>query len=279
MGNFFDNVTQVWVKLTGRKFDPKDYPWLDAPHGATDKIGDTYIDALESSGLTREEDIPDSGLLQSVNELQLNPTLNPVIKEFYEHTSRYDFKMTAKWNGLFKPFGWLLVVLFSKRLQQLNMPMSNKMAEKGITSHIIKLRKAGKTVWTIWYRKYTSNNQVIFSGIYGACLHPDFNHPLLRVIFPLPNGNAIVMLDHEVKKDGSLLFRSGGKRFGQTGFYFTLKNKKGQHYVRYVRSMHERLHVRARGDELTATHQFNFSRLRFITLHYQMSKKPTSMGN
>ncbi len=276
MANFFDNVTQVWVKLTGRKFDPAQYPWLDAPSGATDKIGDTYIDALEATGLIREEDVPGSGLLTSVEELDLDDQLHSDIRDFYEHTSNYDFQMTARWNGLFKPFGWLLVVMFSKRLQQLNMPMSNKMASKGITSHIIKLRRAGEVIWTIWYRKYTANNQVIFSGIYGACSHPEFNHPLLRVIFPLPNGNAIVMLDHKVDEKGHLEFSSGGKRFGQTGFYFTLKDKKGKHHVRYVRAMHEHLSVAPHPDHgLVATHRFNFMGLRFITLNYRMKLKGT----
>jgi hypothetical protein len=44
------------------------------------------------------------------------------VKQFYEQTSEYELDAWSEWCGLFRPFGRTLAVLFSRRLQQLNVP-------------------------------------------------------------------------------------------------------------------------------------------------------------
>jgi len=197
--------------------------------------------------------------------------IRPEIIDFYERTSNYDFEFWSEWCGFFQPFGWLLSVLFSKRLQQLNLPLSSMDSSKGINSQILKLKSNNKTRWTIWYRTLKSNKRVIYSGIYTTCNPPSYRTPLLKVIFPLPNGNASVMMTKKINPDGSLLLSSDGKVFGQNGFYFYLKDKKGRHWGKYVKSMHEWIKVYV-DDENTirADHNLNFYGLRFLNLHYKM---------
>ena len=93
-------------------------------------------------------------------------------------------------------------------------------------------------------------------------------------MFPLPNGNASVVMTEKVEKDGSLLLCSDGKKFSDNGFYFTLTNGKGKYWARFVKSMHE--WIRVYEDEenvLRADHNLNFYGIRFLNLHYRMNKK------
>jgi hypothetical protein len=147
-------------------------------------------------------------------------------------------------------------------------------SSKGINSQIIKLKKNNKAIWTIWYRTLKSNNRVIYSGVYTTCSPSHYLTPLLKVVFPLPNGNASVIMTRKVEEDGSLLLSSDGKGFGEHGFYFYLTDKKGTHWAKCVRAMHEWIRVYMNEDKvLRADHNLNFYGIRFLNLHYKMTKK------
>lgn len=276
-----DKITQVWVKVTGRKIKPSDHEWLIGPVGGEDIIKDKFIYELaERENLEVRKNEPNSGLLDSIEQIgvtnQEKLKLNEKVSDFYENTSNYDFEIWSEWKGIFKPFGRLLNLLFSKRLQQLNLPLNSIDSAKGIKSEIIKLidKKTNKTKWTIWYRIIKSNNDVIYSGVYTTCQNPNYQAPLLKVVFPLPNGNASVVMTKKIKEDGSLLLISDGKKFGDNGFYFTLTNKKGEYWARFVKSMHEWIHVYEDEEQvLRADHNLEFYGFRFLNLHYKMNKK------
>ena len=276
-----DKITQLWVKATGRKINPTTHSWLMGPIGATNIIKDTFIYNLaEKENLEVQDSIPDSGLLESIEEIgiqdQEKALLNKKVIDFYENTSNYDFEVWSEWKGIFKPFGKLLHIIFSKRLQQLNLPLNSLETAKGLKSQIIKLKdkKTNNTKWTIWYRIIKSTNNVIYSGVYTTCKNPNYKTPLLKVIFPLPNGNASVVMKKTVEKDGSLLLSSDGNNFGDNGFYFTLTNHKGKYWAKYVKSMYEWIRVYEDSERvLRADHILNFYGLRFLNLHYKMTKK------
>ncbi|AKA34803.1 hypothetical protein [Flagellimonas lutaonensis] len=276
-----DKITQVWVKTTGRRIDAKDFAWLIGPVGDTDIIKDTFVTKLaKEENLEICKNLPASGLLEQIEELGLTDEemrrLNPRVADFYENTSEYEFEMWSEWKGFFKPFGKILSSVFSKRLQQLNLPLKAIDTAKGLKSEIIKLKckETQKTKWTIWYRIIKSTDDVIYSGIYTTCKNPNHKTPLLKVIFPLPNGNASVVMKKNIEEDGALLLSSDGKKFGDNGFYFTLTDHKGNYWARFVKSMHE--WIRVYEDEeniLRADHHLNFYGFRFLDLHYKMTKK------
>ena len=276
-----DKITQIWVKISGKRINPDDFKWLIGPIGNTDIIKDKFIFELaEKENLEIQKNLPNSGLLKKMEQIGISDQdknrLNDKVADFYENTSNYDFEVWSEWKGIFKPFGKLLYLLFSKRLQQLNLPLNSIDTAKGLKSEIIKLKdKQTKEIkWTIWYRIIKSTNDVIYSGIYTTCKNPNYETPLLKVVFPLPNGNASVVMTQKVEKDGSLLLCSDGKKFGDNGFYFTLTNKKGEYWARFVKSMHE--WIRVYEDEenvLRADHNLNFYGIRFLNLHYRMNKK------
>ena len=276
-----DKITQIWVKTTGKKINPKEHKWLIGPIGNTDIIKDKFIFELaEKENLNIHRNIPNSGLLESMEEIGISEQekllLNDKVSDFYENTSNYDIEIWSERKGFFKPFGKVLSILFSKRLQQLNLPLNSMDAAKGMKSEIIKLKEkdTNETKWTIWYRIIKKTNNVIYSGIYTNCQNPNYDKPLLKVIFPLPNGNASVVMTKKIEKDGSLILSSDGKKFGDNGFYFTLTNNKGEYWARFVKSMHEWIHVYVDDENiLRADHNLNFYGFRFLDLHYKMTRK------
>ena len=278
---FQDKITQSWVKLTGRRIDPSEYEWLIGPIGDTDIIKDKFFLKLaEDENLHISRNQPNYGLLENIEQIGITgnkkKVLNVQVIDFYENTSNYNFEVWSEWKGIFKPFGGLLYLFFSKRLQQLNLPLSSIDSAKGLKSEIIKLKhkQTDETKWTIWYRIIKATNDVIYSGVYTTCKNPNYKKPLLKVVFPLPNGNASVVMTETVTEDGSLILSSDGKKFGDNGFYFTLTDGKGKYWARFIKSMHEWIKVYVDDENiLRADHNLNFYGFRFLNLHYKMSKK------
>src|SRR2546423_11922051 len=246
VGYLQDWITQVWVKATGRRIDPIKDSWLIGPIGDTRLIKDKFIHALaKKNDLSIIENPVNGGLIETFDDLGLSEEdkilLHPKVVHFYEQTSKYNFEIWSEWCGIFRPFGWLLSIIFSKRLQQLNLPLKPLDSARGLQSNLIMLidRTTNKVKWTVWYRTLKSTNNVSYSGIYTTCEIPNQTGKFLKVIFPLPNGNASVIMKKEISKNGALKLSSDGKRFGDNGFYFTLTNSNGKYWGRFVKSMHE----------------------------------------
>jgi hypothetical protein len=197
----------------------------------------------------------------------------PVVADFYERTSEYELDAWSEWHGLFKPFGIALAVIFSRRLQQLNIPLSPLDSSKGMTSRVIQMwdRQTGKLVQTAWVRELLATRHVIYAGSYSVCNVPGHPSPCVKVVFPLPNGNAIVLMRPEFHSDGSFSITSSGRRFGDPGFYFTVAGEGGSIWARYVRRFEEKITVyAAERDTARADHVLWFFGKEFLRLHYRM---------
>ena len=97
--------------------------------------------------------------------------------------------------------------------------------------------------------------------------------PCVKTVFPLPNGNAIVLLRPESRADGSLVLVSAGRRFGDPGFYFTVHRPDRSVTARYLRSFRERIHVfAADGRGVRADHTMSLWGCQCLHLHYRMRR-------
>ena len=93
----------------------------------------------------------------------------------------------------------------------------------------------------------------------------------MKVVFPLPNGYAMVLMRPVAQADGSLLLVSRGSGFGDAGFYFLVRAPDGRAWVRYVRTFHETIHVVLDADgALRTDHDFHIWRRRFLRLRYDV---------
>jgi len=276
-GYLADYVTQLWVRATGRRIRLADHPWLDGPIGKTLVIGrEFFVEYAKEHGLEVVRN-GTRGLIRDFGELStagndLSAVAAPV-KHFYERTSEYELDAWSEWSGVFKPFGAALAVIFSRRLQQMNVPLSGLDTSEGMTSEIIQLRdpRSGSVVQTAWIRELVGTKNIIYAGGYSVCSAPGHASPCVKVVFPLPNGNAIVIMKAEAHGDGSLSVTSSGDRFGDPGFYLTVHKGDGSASVRYVRTMRESIHVYDAGaGTVRGDHVLRLWGAQFLRLHYRL---------
>lgn len=277
-GYVTDWFTQRWVQFTGRQVSIASEPWLAGPIAPTNGISPDYFASLASSeGLRLHMPNGAAGVIPSFTTLRgaaFEPsTVHPSVAHFYEHTAAYELDAWAEWCGFFRPFGWLLAVLFSRRLQQLNVPLSGLDTARGLSSEVLQFIEpaTGLPRHTAWYRRLHGTGNVLYAGFYSVCSLPGRADPCVKVVFPLPNGNAIVIMRTESRPDGSFVVTSAGERFGDPGFYFTVHGDSGIVWARYVRALRESIHVfPAERGLLRADHVLTYVGATFLRLHYRM---------
>ncbi len=279
MQKFQDWFTQQWAILWGRKIDPEDFTWLIGPFGNLTGIGDDFINQLaEKENLVIERDKKSQGLIPSVRMLNLSDSELSVLSQevigFYEHTADYNLYFRVQWNPFFRLFGILVNNLFSNRINQLNIPTRNVKNTETIKSEIITLSdpESREVKYTIWLRKFTSTNQVLYSGIYGVCNLPS-GKTCIKAVFPLPKGNATVIMTPRTGKNGELILDSSGKKFGDAGFYFVLHDSKGNYWSQYIRSFRDQLAIGLENDHLSAEQTLTLWHQKVLRFSYKIAGK------
>lgn len=282
-GYLTDYITQRWVRLTGRRVELAQQPWLMGPVATARGIGPKFFEELayrEGLDLRRGGPNDERGLIADFDALaspDFSPNqVHPTVIDFYRRTSAYELDAWAEWCGVFRPFGRLLGKLFSRRLQQLNVPLSALDTSRGVTSEVVQLidRSTGDTRHTAWVRELLGTGNVLYAGDYSLAVVPGRDGRCVKVVFPLPNGNAIVLMRPEAHADGSLSIVSAGKKFGDPGFYFTVRDRSGRVWARYVRAMQEWIRVfPAEGGDVRADHTLKLWGATFLRLHYRLRAK------
>jgi hypothetical protein len=278
-GYLNDWITQRWVEHTGRRIVLQETTWLDGPTAPTSGIGEAFFeDWALTQGLEIEKGGRSAGILPDFSALR-GRTLVPSevdanVADFYEQTAAYELDAWAEWRGFFRPFGWLLAVIFSRRLQQLNVPLSGLDTSRGMTNDILLFRnRSGDLCQTAWFRRLHGSGNILYAGFYSICRVPGHPDPCVKVVFPLPNGNAIVIMHAECQPDRSFRITSSGNEFGEPGFYFTVNAAPGFVWARYVRAMRESIRVySAENETVRADHSLHLWGITFLNLHYRMRK-------
>jgi hypothetical protein len=282
---FQDWFTQQWAIFWGKRIEPEAVPWLMGPFGKSGAIADDFVDKIAGKeGLIIERNAASHGLVFSITELKLSDTegarLSQAVIDFYEKTSLYQLNFSVEWNPLFKIFGRLVTYLFSNRIKQLNIPTNNIERSKQINSEIITLSdpKSGKVKYTVWYRTFKSTGQVLYSGVYSTCILPS-GKACIKAVFPLPNGNATVIMSPSVGRNGELCLDSSGQKFGDSGFYFLLTDSKGNVWSHYIRSFRDQLNVCCHEGNVIAEQTLTLWRWRVLRFNYEIHHEETTSQN
>ena len=203
-------------------------------------------------------------------------SVHPEVRRFYERTTEYEFDV---WNHApltSRLVLWLIVNTVSRWMDQLNFPVTGLEMSLGMNSNVIQLRKkgGGGVAYTCWLRKFVETGRVLYAGFYTHERPPGHTGPCVKVVFPLPRGNATVILRPEVGPDASLRLVSRGGRFGEPGFYRMLEVAPGHRRVRYLRTLHElfEVYVDPRG-VLRCNHHVKFMGFTVLKLHYKMTRR------
>ena len=209
----------LWVRLTGRLVCKSDAPWLVGPLGGRERIGTgIYERVAQAEGLLIRTP-PHAGLLENFNVLR-GPNFNPDavhsdIRHFYEHAAEYQLDVWSEVSLTGRFFLWLLVEFISRRMDQLNFPISSLEVAKGMTSEVVQLvdPTSSRIVNTGWLRRLKSSGRVIYAGLYSATQMPDEAGPCVKVTFPC-RGSANVYLVPVAHPDGSFGLCLPGRLLG-----------------------------------------------------------------
>jgi hypothetical protein len=261
-GYVIDWATQLWVRATGRRFELAGTPWLDAPVGATRRVGFAWLGA----------DPPRArGLIASFDALA-SETFDPSavsaeVRRFYTETSAYRMDLWARWSFFAGIGARAIRAAHAQHLDQLRLPIDVMEAATGVTSDLYEVD--GESAWL---RRYQDSNRVIYAGVYSVC-RPEGQPPLVRVAFPLPNGNVIVLLRPENAPDGALRLVSKGRRFGEPGMYLTVTQGSGAVSARRTPIAEMFTVFDGTGGELRTDHLLWMYGYRLAHLHYRIERK------
>ena len=266
----------IWI--FGRARTRESVPWVIGPIGGK-TIGDaTYREVCADEGLSIERNAQNAGLIPSFEQLRSSSfdpdKVRPQIREFYEHTASFAMDV---WSQSFFPANlgmWLLVKTISRQVNQLNFPLSPLDTARGMVSEIISMRRPdGNVRYTGWFRTLAQDQAVLYTGFYMTETSPTLGVPCVKVVFPMPNGNATVVLKPEATADGSLILDSSGRTFGDAGFYRMQKAGGDKLRVWHVKTLKE--HFRVFVDEagiLRCDHTVRFMGMPVLSLHYKIFK-------
>jgi hypothetical protein len=274
---FLESGIKIWVRTSGKRMREADAPWLRCPLGERGRIGTGIYERI-----AREENLqmkvpPGAGLIPDFDALRgpsFNPeAIHPAIRHFYEHAAAYQLEVWTEVALLGRLFLWLLVEFISRRMDQLNFPISSLEVAKGMSSEVVQLIEpaSGRIVYTGWLRRLKSSGHVIYAGLYSTVQVPGEPNPCVKVTFPC-DGSANVYLCPVAHPDGSFGLDSSGSSWGRSGFYRIAGSGTDHRRVRYVKTLHELFHVYVDGEGILRTeHTISFLGLTIIRLHYKMS--------
>lgn len=279
-GKLLSYAIQLWLYATGTRVDLNKDKWLQSPMGDAGKIGaDFYHRFATKEHLLCTIDANNSGLIPNFDALNGQgfnaQTVQATIGDFYEHTADYQLEVWSQWFGIIAPFAKVLISSVSRQIEQLNIPLQPLETSRGMSSQIISLTNpiTQKQVYACWLRKTRLSNQVVYAGFYSICQPPLHNNPCVKVVFPLPNGNATILLYPQRQADGSFKLLSEGKRIGETGYYRVHNLGNNRVAVRFI-PLKECIHVYTDAEAVLRTnHTFTFWGKKFLELHYKITPK------
>ena len=267
-----------WVRTTGKRIAKSDAPWLDCPMGRPGRIGAEFYTYLAERERLQVRPAPDAGLLSDFGQLKgsgFDPAgIRPEIRDFYEHTSSYRLEAWSEAPIPTRLFLWALTKFVSRRMDQLNFPVSSLELAGGMTSEVLPMVDAdGERHYTGWLRRVAASDRVIYTGLYSVQRPVGYPDPCVKVSFPVPNGSSTVFLRPEAQPDGSFKLISSGSRFGEPGFYRMVEVDAAHWRVRYIRTLREFFHVYVdQHGTLRTNHTVRFLGLTPLRLHYKLER-------
>jgi hypothetical protein len=114
------------------------------------------------------------GLLQDLTDVLGGAPIHSAVAAFYERTSEYHMDCWSEWSSVFRPFGRLLALMFSRRLEQLNMPLAGLDTHRGISSRVLVMRTPQGHLQTGWVRQLLASKRTLYAGSYSTCWVPGY---------------------------------------------------------------------------------------------------------
>ena len=240
-------------------------------------VGADYVEQLAKvRGGTFRRNPPDVGILASLDALA-GPTfdpgrVHPLIREFYEHTSRFRLSIVPEWRRWMKPAYEIFKRVVAQPLGQAAIPSNIEEAQRGMVSTIDTIALDGGEEIDIrgWIRTFADSGKPIYVGIYTSFRHDDRGY--VSVGFPIPGANftATLLPRNAGEHDFELTSRT---ELPFPGHYLSsVDSERDALTVLKLLSFQERIFVYVADGELRTEHSFSLAGQRFLTLHYEIER-------
>ena len=275
------------VSLLAERVKAEDVPFVVPLASQTSYVGTGYVRSLaQVLGGTYTPDVADIGIVASLDELagpSFDPAgTDPLVREFYEHTTRFALDIVPEWRLWVRPGYLLYRTLLARPLGQANVPMSQREAQHGVRSRIDTITSVDGTPGAAdpvavrgWIRSRADTGEPIYVGIYTTYRHEDRGY--VSVGFPLPQASFTATLLPRARPgagNGQGLVLDSRSELDQPGHYLTyIDAQTAELTTAAVRGFAERLDVYVEAGELRAEHAFWVFGFPFLVLHYRMHRK------
>ena len=273
------------VSLLAERVKAADVPFVVPLASQTRYVGTGYVRSLaQVLGGTYTPDVADIGIVASLDELagpSFDPAgIDPLVREFYEHTTRFALDIVPQWRLWVRPGYLLYRTLLARPLGQASVPMSQREAQHGVRSRIDTITGADDAIAVRgWIRSFADTDEPIYVGIYTTYRHEGRGY--VSVGFPLPQASFTATLAPQARPgagNGQGLVLDSRSQLDQPGHYLTYIDAQTAELTTVaVRGFAERLDVYVEAGQgttqLRAEHAFWVFGLPFLVLHYRMHRK------
>jgi hypothetical protein len=267
------------VTLLAERVSADELPFVVPREARSRYVGTGYVqDLAETLGGTYVGDAPDVGIVSSLSELsgpEFDPaTVDPLVREFYEHTTRFRLDIVPELRLWVRPGYLLYRSVVARPLGQANVPMNQRDTARGVRSRIDTISLPGDDVISVrgWIRSYADTDEPIYVGIYTTYRHDGRGY--VSVGFPVPQGSFTATLAPRPRDGGGLVLTSRSD-LDHPGHYLTyIDPATGELTALAVHGFAEQLDVYVEHGQLRAEHAFSVFGLPFLVLHYRMYRKP-----
>ena len=240
-------------------------------------VGADYVEQLAKvRGGTFRRNPPDVGILASLDSLD-GPTfdpgrVHPLIREFYEHTSRFRLSIIPEWRRWMKPGYEVFKRLVAQPLGQAAIPSNIEEAQRGMVSTIdtIALNDNDEIDIRGWVRTFADSGKPIYVGIYTSFRHDDRGY--VSVGFPIPSANFTATLLPCNVGEHDLELRSRTELAYPGHYLSSVDSDRDALTVLKLLYFQELIAVYVADGELRTDHSFYLAGQRFLTLHYEIER-------
>jgi hypothetical protein len=265
------------VRLLADAVPADQLPFVVPLEARTRYVGTGYVrDLAGALGGTYTAANPDVGIIADLDDLagpDFDPArADPLVREFYEHTTRFALDIVPEWRLWVRPGYLLYRTLVARPLGQANVPANQRETLRGVRSRIDTVSDpAGAITVRGWIRSTADTDEPIYVGIYTTYRHEGRGY--VSVGFPVPQGDFTATLLPVGRPDGGLTLTSTSD-LPHPGHYLAYVDPRTRELTALeMPGFAERLDVWADGDQLRADHAFTVFGFPFLTLHYTITRK------
>jgi hypothetical protein len=266
---------QGQVDLLADAAPAEELPFVVPFEARTRYVGTGYVRELAAVlGGSYRAAAPDAGIVASLDELagpDFDPaSADPLVREFYEHTTRFALDIVPEWRAWIRPGYLLYRAAVARPIGQANVP-TRREALRGVRSRIDTVERPGRPTVRGWIRSFSDTDEPIFVGLYTT--YRDADRGYVSVGFPVPQANFTATLLPLAGPGGGLVLTSHSD-LTDPGHYLSFVDADSRRLTALaIRGFGERLDVRVESGELTARHAFDLFGIPFLLLRYRITRK------